>query len=172
MTVVADKPCSLCTTVKIQDERAEDWTETGRFSNHFWTILRRCVDAALRVGPTGAQASRLQGPSLLSLMLTISLDRLHDPQYKDVAFFSAHILFGKGKCHQAAVPATVPSTKAHNATVVTPWEGELVGSSGARRPDPKSIWPLGATGDCRGGYPAPQPPHAALAALGFVALGR
>jgi len=29
-------------------------------------------------------------------------------------------LFGQGKCHTAAVPATVPGTNAHEATVGSP----------------------------------------------------
>ena len=65
-----------------------------------------------------------------------------------------YVLFGKGKCRQAAVPATVPGTKARDATVDHPWEGESVGSPGARRPASKSTRALKstkatfATGDC------------------------
>src|SRR5919199_509827 len=39
-----------------------------------------------------------------------------------------YALFEKGKCRKAAVPATVPGTKAHYTTVDHPWEGESVGS--------------------------------------------
>jgi len=59
-----------------------------------------------------------------------------------------YALFGKGKGRKAAVPATVPGTKAHDATVDHPWEGEPVGSPGARRPASKSTGATFATGDC------------------------
>ena len=99
------------------------------------------------------------------LQLTTSMDGL----YSEIVMITA--LLGQGKCRKVAVPATVPGTKAQEATVGDHGKAR-VGNPGARRPDPESCKFTFATGYCWGYRYVYAIPILRYGESGFFCLGQ